>query len=329
MKEVNVDNLEVIILMATYNGEQFLRKQLDSIIGQTYSNWKLLIRDDKSNDTTLKILEEYKKQDERIDYIINNTQNHGWQQNFQKLLQSVEKIAPYYMFCDQDDIWLPNKIEKYLIEMKKLEGKNKSPVVIYGNMQIINKDDDVVNPSFQTVYDMKLRKPTDSFFSQRVYGCSMMFNKQVLDGVIQLLKGNIFSNLSHDGLVVKVCALLSGSVFFIDTPYTQYRRFENNATVSQEFIINKNRILKAICNFKKLAISQASTYKQSILVLELVEKNYDLAKSDAIKWKKLKNAINNGGFKSLLVLIKFKINCGNIIRTISHIIVLLSNCWKE
>ena len=100
---------KIDVLLATYNGEKYLKEQIDSILNQTYQNIHLIISDDCSKDETQKILKEYKEKDDRITVYIQE-QNLGYIKNFEFLLEKVE--SDYYMLSDQDDVWLPEKIEK-------------------------------------------------------------------------------------------------------------------------------------------------------------------------------------------------------------------------
>lgn len=107
---INNDTSNIAILLSTYNGEKFIKKQIDSLIAQTFSNWKLYIRDDGSTDKTISIIEEICESDNRI-FLYKET-NIGVKASFLSLLSRVE--ADYYFFCDQDDFWYDNKIEKTL-----------------------------------------------------------------------------------------------------------------------------------------------------------------------------------------------------------------------
>ena len=82
-----IDCPVIQILMATYNGEKYIRRQIDSIVDQKYTKWNLLVRDDGSQDGTVSILDEYSARDHRIRYVVNKTERHGWKQNFQCLLK--------------------------------------------------------------------------------------------------------------------------------------------------------------------------------------------------------------------------------------------------
>ena len=111
---------KVDILLATYNGEKYLSEQIDSILSQSFKEFRLLISDDCSTDNTRKILEKYASKDNRIK-IYFQKQNLGVIKNFEFLLKKVEN--KYYMFSDQDDIWKEKKIEKSLKVITTLQKK--------------------------------------------------------------------------------------------------------------------------------------------------------------------------------------------------------------
>ena len=131
---------KVCVLLSTYNGEKFLEKQLNSLFSQTYKNFDLLIRDDGSNDNTINILEKYK-----INYL--KGKNIGVIKSFFKLLEiALNKGYEYFLFCDQDDIWELDKIEKQLFF---ISSKNqKLPILVHSDMQIIDEKDKIISESF-------------------------------------------------------------------------------------------------------------------------------------------------------------------------------------
>ena len=100
---------KVSIVMCTYNGEKYLSQQLDSILNQTYPIYELYIQDDGSSDSTIEIIEEYQKKHPIIHYSVNSEQK-GINENFYSALEKVK--GNYIAIADQDDIWLPEKIEK-------------------------------------------------------------------------------------------------------------------------------------------------------------------------------------------------------------------------
>ena len=123
---------KVDVLLATYNGEKYLKEQIDSILEQTYSDFRLLISDDGSTDDTRKILEEYKNKDSRIQVFFQES-NLGVVKNFEFLLKKVE--SKYYMFSDQDDIWKSEKIEKSL---NKIQSDNCD--LVYSDLEVVDEE---------------------------------------------------------------------------------------------------------------------------------------------------------------------------------------------
>ena len=135
-----MDKACVDILLATYNGEKYLKPQLDSILKQTYSNFRLLISDDDSSDKTKEILKEYAKKDKRI-ILYFQEKNLGVIKNFEFLLKNVEN--EYYMFSDQDDIWKEDKIEKSINHIKETDSD-----LVYSDLEVVDENLNVIYSSY-------------------------------------------------------------------------------------------------------------------------------------------------------------------------------------
>ena len=125
------------ILLSTYNGEKYLTQLLDSILNQDYKEWRLIIRDDASCDSTKKIIDIYQRlHPNNIIIIPNNTNtNIGVIKSFELLLS--QSSSKYIMFCDQDDIWLPNKISESIKTIKYIEQKQtqQTPILVHSDLQ--------------------------------------------------------------------------------------------------------------------------------------------------------------------------------------------------
>lgn len=136
--------MKVNILMSTYNGERFIREQLESIIQQTYTDWTLLIRDDGSTDRTTAIIEEYVARDARIRWINQgDVHNLGVIQSFFTLVKT--EPADLYFFSDQDDVWLPDKLQ---ICLEKANGQTShQPLLVYTDLKVVNQSLEVINDS--------------------------------------------------------------------------------------------------------------------------------------------------------------------------------------
>ncbi len=102
---------KISIVMCTYNGEKYLREQLDSLISQTYPLYEILVQDDVSTDGTLQILKEY-EQRYPIIHVLQNEKNMGYNANFSSAIYKA--TGDYLAISDQDDIWMPNKIERLM-----------------------------------------------------------------------------------------------------------------------------------------------------------------------------------------------------------------------
>ncbi|NQN53668.1 glycosyltransferase family 2 protein [Streptococcus suis] len=133
--------MKVNILMSTYNGQQFLREQIRSIQEQTFTDWTLLIRDDGSSDKTREIIEELEKEDSRIRFIEKDShKNLGVIKSFHRLLR-YEK-ADFYFFSDQDDVWLPDKLEVSLQTAQTYSVDQ--PLMVYMDLKVVNEELEVM-----------------------------------------------------------------------------------------------------------------------------------------------------------------------------------------
>lgn len=172
--------MKISILLATYNGGQRLRVQLDSILNQTYKEWFLYIHDDGSTDETLGIIEEYKQKNERIEFVKDEIKGRGAKGSFMWLLEHVD--SDYYMFCDQDDLWLPYKIAQSLCFIQKLEKEfPDKPVCVHTDAAVADAQYNVVANSLwklSRVIPNILEEINYIQVANCVTGCTMMFNRK-------------------------------------------------------------------------------------------------------------------------------------------------------
>lgn len=175
---------QIDILLATYNGEKYLKEQLDSILNQSYSNFRLLISDDCSKDTTKNILEEYKKKDNRIQ-VFYQEKNLGYVKNFEFLLKKVENEI--YALSDQDDVWNYDKIEKTYNKM--IEDNSD---LVFTDLEVVNENLGTTIESFNDymLLSRKINKYIDNYQLQYLYncitGCTLMSKKKFLKDIIPI-----------------------------------------------------------------------------------------------------------------------------------------------
>lgn len=320
----------VLIMMATYNGEEFLREQLDSILCQTVSTWKLLIRDDNSSDQTRAIIKEYEEKDSRIKLIKNTSQHHGAYYNFFGLLNDVrqnENPFDFYMFADQDDIWDVNKLE-CLISYYYEKVKTEKPVLIYADMRIIDANGKMIANSMDQLMGIRYTNPISAFMSHKVYGCNTLFNRELFE-ILPLLPNDApeLAFLSHDNFTTKTAAL-KGKVYFYNEPTMGYRRYGHNVTSKHEYNFAFKRILKRISKIDELAKDHALTYKQTLTTIHLL-RNQVSSESEKELLNQIETIIKRGGFYALKKVQSEKIDWGKPVKTLSRTVILFSKLYKK
>lgn len=199
------------ILLATYNGELYLHQQINSIISQTFQNWRLLIHDDGSNDNTVSILREYAKKDPRIFFIEDNVECGGAGNNFLHIFKNYA-TADYIAFCDQDDFWLESKLEL----MWKTLSVEKEPAAIFAGGLLFTSQDGILGE----IPSIKPKRLNELFFlSGGLQGCSLMINNKLS----QLLKPFNGYMVMHDYLLT-AGALAFGKIIYLNKKLMLYRQ---------------------------------------------------------------------------------------------------------
>lgn len=175
------EKVTVAILMATYNGAIYLEEQIKSILSQTYSNWLLYIHDDGSSDATVQIINDYcDKFPDKIVYMKDEHQHRGAADSFLWMLKQVN--ADYYMFADQDDVWLPNKIQNAMNIMLDLEKNNSLsiPILYHTDLVVVDSELNTISSSlwrFSHLLNI-IDNPLLYSINNIVTGCTMLINKQ-------------------------------------------------------------------------------------------------------------------------------------------------------
>lgn len=235
---------KVDILLATYNGEQYLREQLDSIMCQTYSNFRLLISDDCSSDSTKEILEEYVEKDKRI-IVFSQEKNLGVVKNFEFLLKRVEN--KYFMFSDQDDIWNENKIEKSIKVIEETESD-----LIYSDLEVVDSSLNVTYSSYWKLKGfykkiVKYNNFESLYLNNFITGCTMLSKKELIEEFLPLPNTSKF--VLHDYWIPLILSQ-KHKITYIEEPLIKYRQHKNNKVGSKK----KTDELKSIDEIRKLFI---------------------------------------------------------------------------
>ena len=214
---------KVDILLATYNGEKYLKEQINSILNQTYKNIRLIISDDCSKDKTREILKEYEK-DERVEVHLQE-KNLGYIQNFEYLLKQVKNNL--YMLSDQDDVWLPEKVEKSIQTLKE----NKADMV-FGDLEVVDKNLKTIYPSFGDfmLLNRKIKKEINSYKLNYLYncvtGCTIISKKKFIKDILPVPHKSKY--VAHDHWMALIVSLNKGKMVYMPEKYIKYRQHGNN-----------------------------------------------------------------------------------------------------
>ena len=211
----------VAILMSTFNGEKYIAEQLDSILNQTHKNWVLHISDDGSVDQTIAILNKYSDIFPVGKFFFHTGPSLGFAQNFLTLVRSADVVADYYAFCDQDDIWLSDKIERAL-DFVGAEDQSR-PLLYCSRTRLVDEGGSPFG--FSTLF---LREPG---FGNALVQSLAGANTMLFNGTARELLRRVPSTaevISHDWLVYMITSGCGGKVFYDSEPRIYYRQHENN-----------------------------------------------------------------------------------------------------
>jgi rhamnosyltransferase len=218
----------ITILLSTYNGQLYLRTQLNSIFSQKNVDFKVLVRDDGSTDSTLQILEEFKAKYSNFNFY--KGVNIGSTKSFYQLVLDSNE-SEYYAFADQDDFWDDDKLHNALLKLNNNDSTN--PSLYFSSIRPVDKNLELlpykinrkVTPSFGIILTQSLGP-----------GCSFVFNKNLLE---QFKKLGISNIDIHDWALMRVAAALNAFIYYDENSYFSYRQHNNNQIGSQHsFFLN-------------------------------------------------------------------------------------------
>lgn len=247
-----MEKISIAILLSTYNGDKFLAKQIKSIQQQSNQSWQLYIRDDGSTDRTLSIIREYCKKDSRIHWINEfKQQNVGVKESFIRLL--IYAQADYYMFCDQDDFWLPDKIQ---ITLNGMDLNYELPQLVFTDLVLVDEHLKRIDSSALKDVDVNYWiEPNNLFFDNVVTGCTVMINDRLKKASVPTDTEKI---VMHDWWLA-LLATQMGKVNYVNEQTILYRQHSGNQVgINASFVAKLKRILdfRKFCQLVWLQLQQ-------------------------------------------------------------------------
>ena len=218
--------MKISVVMATYNGAKYLEQQILSILNQTQKPAEFIVCDDGSTDGTIGILEKFAQQN-KLRYIINDRQL-GLVANFKKVV-ALANNNNYVALSDQDDEWLPEKLEKSFNLLQQID-EASVPCMVYSDLILVDQNDTVLNTSFrnergQSHYQYNLETLLLNNF---VNGCTTLFNPQLKRRFAEI-PDNVL--LNHDSWMA-LLTFTFGKSAYIPLSLVRYRKHESNASIT-------------------------------------------------------------------------------------------------
>jgi glycosyltransferase involved in cell wall biosynthesis len=224
--------MSVDIVLATYNGDRYLEAQIQSILTQDYSDWRLLIRDDGSCDLTHEIIQVYLQQElHRLQWInAGESENVGVTLNFNSLLD--QSSGDYTFLCDQDDSWLPQKMTDSLQIMQCLESQwgAETPILVHSDLSVANEQLEVLHSSFWRSHNLDPARNSlrQLLIRNHITGCTVLINKALRELALPIPQ----SAFMHDWWLGLVAAAF-GKIAYLKQPTVLYRQHQQNQVGAQ------------------------------------------------------------------------------------------------
>lgn len=255
------------ILMATYNGEEYIKQQIESLFNQTIQDFILNVCDDHSTDSTYEILLKYAKQYPDKIHVSQNSQNSGSAKgNFFELM--LRNQDDYIMLCDQDDVWLPNKIEISLsaIQKREMVAGKQTPILLHTDLCVVDKDLHMVNPSLNHMLDLHVEFGTlaSQIVQNTITGCTTMYNR----ALAELIKKPPFC-IMHDWWIGLV-ATAFGEKIYLPEATILYRQHDRNV-IGAKHVHSLGYIINRVLHIRDIRALLDTTYQQASAFLQEYE----------------------------------------------------------
>lgn len=306
----------VDILMATYNGEKHIAEQLDSILAQSYTNWQVIIQDDCSKDSTVDIINSYIEKYPQKFVLHKNASNTGTAGlNFLSLVQKSE--SDYIMFCDQDDVWKPDKIYITLKKMLELEDIHpRKPILVHTDLEVVDSNLLPISPS---IFKLQHLHSEDTAINRllvqnNITGCTMMINKSLRKAL-----AHYPSNIVVHDWWIAVVASVFGEIGFVEQSTISYRQHPGNFCGAQD-MNNTSYILGRAKNVSKAKAMLTLGYRQAYQLIKIYGKSIPADKYDIIK--AYSDMLHATKLKKLSTISKYKIWKSGIIRKIGQLLYM-------
>ena len=261
-----VQKKSMAILLSTYNGEKFISEQIDSLLAQTYQDFHVYINDDCSTDSTLEIAIGYAEaHPEKITVTQNEANSGGAKHNAISLM--VRHRADYLMLCDQDDVWMPDKIARTLAKMQELEARlgSSTPLLVHTDLEVVDASLETIQPSFREAMNSNFskRKLNNLIIQNITTGCTVMYNRALAD----LITAEPAFLVMHDWWL-GIVASAFGHIEAVQAPTILYRQHVENVIGARDVRTFRYK-LERLKNYRDVQHAVDTTYRQAASFLAM------------------------------------------------------------
>jgi glycosyltransferase involved in cell wall biosynthesis len=256
----------IAILLATYNGSQWLAQFLTSVAAQQGADWRLLVRDDGSSDATPAILRAAARHDPRLQIVADSAGRLGATGSFGQLMRhALATQARYFAFADQDDVWLTHKLATQFAALRRLEAEcgRDLPLLAHSDLTVVDRELRALHRSHTAQAGLYRRCPTALALRTLlghnfVTGCATLFNRPLLEAATPLPSGTAM----HDWWLA-ACAAALGRIEYIPQPLVLYRQHGTNEIGAGRTLLRLRRWLAAAARIRR-GVAQATALGQRL-----------------------------------------------------------------
>jgi len=256
----------ISILLPTYNGEEFIAEQIESILSQSVKDFKLFILDDLSTDNTFAIACEYAR---RYPHVVfaeqNETNTGGASSNFIQLMMRIRD--DYVMLCDQDDVWLDDKIELSLEKIVEMEQAydSSTPILVHTDLTVTDENLRIISNSYKSManIDFGFNRLNNLIAMNIPTGCTIMYNR----ALSELITTEPDFVVMHDWWASLIAAAF-GEIGYVDAPTVLYRQHERNS-IGAKRVLSPKYIQYVLSNINVMAEKLNNSYRQARSFLKI------------------------------------------------------------
>lgn len=302
--------------MTTYNGEKYVGEQIESILASPYQNIEIAIYDDGSSDNTMGILRRYEELYPDIIQVQENEKNMGVTLNFLNAICNTS--SDYFMLCDQDDVWKPNKIPTTLKKMRQMEEQygEDMPIAVFTDANVVDNELNVLHNSFFASSHLNPRR-TDLphlLMENKLIGCTVMFNSSLK----KILKSHRLPTEArfHDAWIGLIAASF-GKIGYLNEATMLYRQHGDNVVGNLNFLAYFKDRLTSI---KKQKNSLLASQRQAAEFVRIYGKKMELEKRIIIG--RFANLHNEGFVRKRYLILRYRYLKSGLVRNLGLMIII-------